>query len=389
MKFKKILLISILIIAFMIILSPVNASELELNQSDSNTILETTNDNNNILTDGNTYNSGGDIESDEDYYDYHNDPTLGRVYGTYYGPYSEPAIVINQFNISSGQITSNNYVTINITFDGVIKSNIFTLDRYPLTIKENNKKIGTVPISSVSNTDYPTDEATPYTFTASFIYKLKNYDADLKLRLCGFESNSLVFKYLDAIPKSNLNENSIIISNKNEIYRSNSSWFNTIDSLEKAINLAEDNSTIYINNIELYSNKELTIDKNLTIIGNNAVINRFKINNIFTVNSNVKFINLTFKNAWDYILNINDECIVENCTFSDTNTKVINNTASLKIIDSKFENINSLTEINDETALTLIYNQNTLEIINSTFTNITLPNMLELNNKSIDTSYII
>ena len=386
---KQTLLIFITIIALLVILSPINASELDLNQSDSSTLLEITSENNSILTDGNSYSIGGDGESDEDYYDFHNDPTIERASGTYHGPYSEPSIVINEFNISLGQVISNNYVTVNVTFDGVIQSNIFTLDRYPLTIKENNKKIGTVPVSSVSNTNYPTDQSTPYKFTASFTYKLKNYDTELKLRLCGFESNTLVFKYIDTIKKFNLNENSIIISNKNENYTSNSSWFNTIDSLENAITLAEDNSTIYLNNIELFSNKEFNINKNLTIIGNNAIINGFKINNMITVNSNVKFINITFKNASNYILNINNDSIIENCTFSDTNIKVINNTASLKIIDSKFENINSVTETNDKTTLTVIYNQNTLEIINSTFTNIALPNTLELNNKIINTSYII
>ncbi len=376
-KKSKITFFILILISLVMMPSMVSASE---NMTDENLQIAADSLENNLLTDNNY---GGVNFPDVD----------GPIYGVYYGPNSEPAIIINEFNISQQDIINNNQVTINVTFDGVIYSNIFTLDRFPLTIKENNVQIGTVSPSSVSNIDYPTDQKTPYKFTALFNYKLKDYTTHLKLRLCGFESNTLVYQYKNTIPTTNLNENSIIIKNKNNTYNSDTTWTNTIDSLEKAINLAQNNATIYLNNIELFSNKHLTINKNITIIGNNAIINGFENANLFNINSNVKLINITFKNASDYMLNINSNSVIENCTFTNTTGKLINNNANLKVINTKFENINTIekaAELEEKTnAHTLIYNQKDMEIVNSTFTNITAPHILEINGNDVETSYII
>ena len=376
-KKSKITFFILILIALVMMPSMVSASE---NMTDENLQIAADSLENNLLTDNNY---GGVNFPDVD----------GPISGIYYGPNGEPAIIINEFNISQQDIINNNQVTINVTFDGIICSNIFTLDRFPLTIKENNVQIGTVSPSSVSNIDYPTDQKTPYKFTALFNYKLKDYTTHLKLRLCGFESNTLVYQYKNTIPTTNLNENSIIIKNKNNTYNSDTTWTNTIDSLEKAINLAQNNATIYLNNIELFSNKQLTINKNITIIGNNAIINGFENANLFNINSNVKLINITFKNASDYMLNINSDSVIENCTFTNTTGKLINNNANLKVINTKFENINTIekaAELEEKTnAHTLIYNQKDMEIVNSTFTNITAPHILEINGNDVETSYII
>lgn len=376
-KKSKITFFILILIALVMIPSMVSASE---NMTNENLQIAADSLENNLLTDNNY---GGGNFPDVD----------GPIYGVYYGPNSEPAIIINEFNISQQDIINNNEVTINVTFDGVIYSNIFTLDRFPLTIKENNVQIGTIGPSSVSNIDYPTDQKTPYKFTALFNYTLKDYTTHLKLRLCGFESNTLVYQYKNTIPTTNLNENSIIIKNKDNTYNSDTTWTNTFDSLEKAINLAQNNATIYLNNIELFSNKQLTINKNITIIGNNAIINGFENANLFNINSNVKLINITFKNASDYMLNINSNSVIENCTFTNTTGKLINNNANLKVINTKFENINTIekaAELEEKTnAHTLIYNQKDMEIVNSTFTNITAPHILEINGNDVETSYII
>ena len=233
-KKSKITFFILILIALVMMPSMVSASE---NMTDENLQIAADSLENNLLTDNNY---GGVNFPDVD----------GPISGIYYGPNGEPAIIINEFNISQQDIINNNQVTINVTFDGIICSNIFTLDRFPLTIKENNVQIGTVSPSSVSNIDYPTDQKTPYKFTALFNYKLKDYTTHLKLRLCGFESNTLVYQYKNTIPTTNLNENSIIIKNKNNTYNSDTTWTNTIDSLEKAINLAQNNATINLNNIE-------------------------------------------------------------------------------------------------------------------------------------------
>lgn len=124
----------------------------------------------------------------------------------------------------------------------------------------------------------------------------------------------------------------------------------------------------------------------MTIIGNNTVINALETPEIFEISSNVKLINITFKNASDYLLNIkNANCTLENCFFRQTNGKVINNTGNLKIINSIFKDINGIETLNKMNSnlntMTLIYNQNNVEIINTTFTNIRLPQYIELNNE--------
>ena len=76
---------------------------------------------------------------------------------------------------------------------------------------------------------------------------------------------------------------------------------------------------------------------------------------------------------------------MENCFFRQTNGKVINNTGNLKIINSIFKDINGIETLNKMNSnlntMTLIYNQNNVEIINTTFTNIRLPQYIELNNE--------
>ena len=134
--------------ALILISSPINASELDSNQTsdDSSTILGISNDNStNDIYGGNTHEYGGGEkdDDDDDYYDFHDDPSMTNfVSGVFYGPYYEPALQINLFEIKAGEVTANNYVTINITFDGRIYANIFTLERYPLKIRENDITIG-------------------------------------------------------------------------------------------------------------------------------------------------------------------------------------------------------------------------------------------------------
>ena len=396
MKIKNFLFISILIISLILVLSPVNASEVALNQStdNSNGILEipyenTTNDD---IYGGNVYDYGEHEDNDE-YYDFHDDPTITDfVSGVFYGPYTEPALQFDQFEITAGEVNANDEVTINVTFDGTIFTNIFTLDRYPLRIQENDITIGKIPKENVSNLDYPTDWGR-YSFNATFNYKLKEGTNELYVRFCGFLSNTLVFKKNTEPALINLNQNSIKIINKNSEYYSDSSWLNNEKSLKKALELVEDNGTVYLNNLEFFTNSKISIDKNITIIGNNTIINALEIPEMFEISSNVKLINITFKNASDYILKNNGNCTLENCIFTQTNGKTINNTGNLKIIDSIFKDINGVKSFNQMNTtlntMTLIYNQNNIEIKNTTFTNITLPEHIELNGKIINSTYLI
>ncbi|WP_223166073.1 Ig-like domain repeat protein [Methanobrevibacter millerae] len=393
----------------MIFLSPINAIELNTNQSidKSNVPLEISNTddfNDEIYASSGQYIDDGNFEyNDSDYYDFSEDPSIDYfVSGVYHGPYKEPAIVIEEFNIDVGDIDANNYVTINVKFNGTICSNIFTLERYPLKIQENDKIIGIIPENTVSNTNYPTDPndsswyavESNYAFTTSFKYKLKDYTADLRLRLCSFSSNVLVFHGSKKPQLTNLNENSIRIINNNKEYTSNSSWLNNEESLKKALELVEDNGIIYLNNMEFYINSKISINKNISIIGNNVTINALETPEIFEIVSNAKLSNINFKNASDYMLNIkNADCTLENCIFTQTNAKIINNAGNLKIINSTFKDIDGIKTFNEmkinHNTFTLINNQNTIEIKNTTFTNIKLPRYIELDDQIVNSSYLI
>lgn len=193
--------------ALILILSPINASELDSNQTsdDSSTILGISNDNStNDIYGGNTHEYGGGEkdDDDDDYYDFHDDPSMTNfVSGVFYGPYYEPALQINLFEIKAGEVTANNYVTINITFDGRIYANIFTLERYPLKIRENDITIGKLTSENMTNIYNPTDPSQmvqEYSFNATFKYKLKENTTELNIRFCGFLSNTLVFNKITA-----------------------------------------------------------------------------------------------------------------------------------------------------------------------------------------------
>ena len=303
-------------------------------------------------------------------------------YGIYNGLNNEPSWIVNDYEIKINKINSNNNVEVFLYFDGISQVTDFTLETYPAYIVENEKIIGQIPTSSVSNTNYPTTYPTPYSFNATFNYTIKNYDTQLKIRLCSLDSNTLVFHKNPYVPQNKLNNNSIIIINKNdEIITSNSNWTNSFNSLENAIKLAENNSIIYLNDLNIYSNEKykngIEISKDITIIGKNVQINCLSNNNLFNITSNVTFKNIIFENTLDYTINVENECVFDNCTFTNTNEKAIKNYGKVKILNSRFININELYKLSKMTSVdnvtAIIYNQNELEIINSTFDNIIMP----------------
>ncbi|SDA67931.1 Ig-like domain-containing protein [Methanobrevibacter millerae] len=308
-------------------------------------------------------------------------------YGTYNGLNNEPAWTINNYEIKINKINSADNVEIFLNFSGITHVTEFTLDDFPAYIVENEETIGKVPLSTVSNKNYPTTIGAPYSFNATFNYALKNYDTELKVKLCSLDSNTLIFHENEFISLSKLTDNSIVIINENgEIITSNSSWTNSIDSLENAIKLANNNSTIYLNDLTLYSDKiknTIEITKNITIIGKNARINGLDNDYLINITSNVNFKNIIFENTYDYIINVENECILDNCTFTDTYGKAINNNGKLKIINSKFSEIKKFQTLSkwktlDNNVTSLIYNQNELEIINTTFNDIILPKKIKI-----------
>ena len=205
------------------------------------------------------------------------------------------------------------------------------------------------------------------------------------------DSNTLVFQKNPFVSQNKLNNDSIIIINENgEIITSNSGWTNSFDFLESAIKITENNGTIYLNDINIYSNKKykngIDITKNITIVGNNVRINGFDNDNLFNIKSNVTFKNIIFENTFDYLINVENTCIFDNCTFTNTYEKVINNNGKVKIINSKFSDINAIYKLSKITGIDniacIINNQNELEIINTTFDNIIMPHKIIINNNT-------
>lgn len=372
MKIKKIILMASLFL-ILISIGHVSAIDNQDNATNSNTLEINEKD---MIT--------ASIEENDE---------IPLGYGTYNGLNNEPAWTVNEYEIKINKIHSANNVEIFLNFSGITQVTEFTLDDFPAYIVENEKTIGKVPLSSVSNTDYPTKIGVPYSFNATFNYTLKNYDTELKVKLCSLDSNTLIFHKTPLNSLIELDDNSIIILNENgEIITPNSSWTNSIDSLENAIKLVENNGIIYLNDLTIYSNnkikKEIEITKNITIIGENTKINGLDNDYLFNIKSNVTFKNIIFENTFDYIINVENECILDNCTFKDTNGKAINNNGKLKIINSKLGEIKKFQTLSKWNTLennitALIYNQNELEIINTTFNNIIMPKKIKImENKS-------
>lgn len=193
---------------------------------------------------------------------------------------------------------------------------------------------------------------------------------------------------------SNSNEIFVDINNGDDS-NDGKSFENPLKSFEKALNLSENNFTIYLANGE-YSglgNTGLTINKSLNIIGNeNTTFNGLNENHIFIIESDltVNFKNINFingnkdpsitdtNNVYGGALEIKrSEVNMDNCKFINNildfnNDKykyggAISNLGDLTITNSYFYN-NSIISSNSKTSFGgAIYNKGNLSIRNSSF----------------------
>ena len=81
------------------------------------------------------------------------------------------------------------------------------------------------------------------------------------------DSNTLIFQKLHKVTYTNLTTDSIIIDNN---FYSDNSWVNSIESIQKALDLVKTNGTIYISNINKKEIKTIVYNKTVTLIGNNT-----------------------------------------------------------------------------------------------------------------------
>ena len=181
--------------------------------------------------------------------------------------------------------------------------------------------------------------------------------------------------------------------NSNQTVYGNTLPDDSLDSLREIIETTNDNETINIDNTELNASDNfipITINKSLSIIGENTTINGNGNGNLFIINNNVTIKNLKFTNTITYSIVNNGNLILENCTFIDIWENAINNTGNLKIIGSTFEDIKPIYRNDNIDSVAqyylnkcVIYNTGTLTINSSKFDNITNPNQITFNNKTI------
>ena len=261
-----------------------------------------------------------------------------------------------------------------------------------LKIYENNTQIGQLILGQQNIPPYKYydgNEANIYTCDITFPYHVQ-YKTGLTVFVFGVYSNVLSFDKLQTTQLTNLTSNSININNR---IHSNSSWTNSIKSIQKAIELAQNGDTIYLSNINILSNlkETVSINKNITIIGNNATFNGLEQESIFKIASNaqVTLINLTFTNTTNCVIDNGGNLNIINTTFKTMIGKAITNTKTLKITNTTIEDIDPIychpKIIPQETTLEngIIENTGKLEITDSIFNNITLPTEIQITKNSM------
>ena len=378
---KKRIILILLIIGIILTISTVNATE-DIQDPYNQTVI---NINENIEI--NEYNQDNIIIGDKEH-----EPIIQN--NNYY--YSEGndiyrtklTLTINDtttFN-TTGNITLNIHMTSHLRCDEKYFNNT------ALKIYDNNTQIGQLILGQQNIPPYKYydgNEANIYTCDITFPYHVQ-YKTGLKVFVFGVYSNVLSFDKLQTTQLTNLTSNSININNR---IHSNSSWTNSIKSIQKAIELAQNGDTIYLSNINILSNlkETVSINKNITIIGNNATFNGLEQESIFKIASNaqVTLINLTFTNTTNCVIDNSGNLNIINTTFKTIIGKAITNTKTLKITNTTIEDTGPIYYhpkiIPQETTLEngIIENTGQLEITDSVFNNITLPTEIQITKNSM------
>ena len=264
--------------------------------------------------------------------------------------------------------TSNFETTGNITINMYFRFETPTYDgfnAYDINIYENNTIIQKL---NIGEQNLP--EITNYKYSANVQFNYTVHpESYLTTSLFGIYSNTLHFKEIKNINLTDLNNSQIIID---DIYLSNK-WNNSIKSFEKALNLAMDNGTIILNNINFQqdTSETIQINKNISIIGKNASFILEKTKTLLEIQPNTKvtLVNLTFKGNNYYIISNKGNLKLINCTFKDNNLGLINNYNQLELEDCKIEDINQFYQTKPTNTNGLITNIKTLKITNTNFNN--------------------
>ena len=396
MKNRKIILILILGL-FFIALSNVNAednSTVTLNHSNTEDIGISEADST-IDTDESNQNSA-DIVKIKDYNQKYtsidNTNKVGEnVYiGSKY-PSIENTITVND----TSEFNKTGNITVNIHVTGKFTMGEKEFNKTYLIIYENNTIISQKTLNELNLPPYQ-HFTTPgnYTFDISFPYHVQD-KSRLQVYIFGIFSNTIVFEKLNKIQLTNLTNNNIIIDNK---IRSNNNWTNSINSIKKALDLVENEGTIYLSNLNIIhdQNENILINKSVTIIGNNVTFNGFEKESLFNITNNAKvtFVNLTITNTTSYSINTEGKVNLINCTFKNILGRAINNTGILELLNITFTPDSiyqhpKITNLKSNLNNSLIYNKGLLKIENCTFKQISLQNQIITNKNNITWDSII
>ena len=396
MKNRKIILILILGL-FFIALSNVNAednSTVTLNHSNTEDIGISEADSA-IDTDESNQNSA-DIVKIKDYNQKYtpidNTNKVGEnVYiGSKY-PSIENTITVND----TGEFNKTGNITVNIHVTGKFTMGEKEFNKTYLIIYENNTIISQKTLNELNLPPYQ-HFTTPgnYTFDISFPYHVQD-KSRLQVYIFGIFSNTIVFEKLNKIQLTNLTNNNIIIDNK---IRSNNNWTNSINSIKKALDLVENEGTIYLSNLNIIhdQNENILINKSVTIIGNNVTFNGFEKESLFNITNNAKvtFVNLTITNTTSYSINTEGKVNLINCTFKNILGRAINNTGILELLNITFTTDSiyqhpKITNLKSNLNNSLIYNKGLLKIENCTFKQISIQNQIITNKNNITWDSII
>ena len=396
MKNRKIILILILGL-FFIALSNVNAednSTVTLNHSNTEDIGISEADST-IDTDESNQNSA-DIVKIKDYNQKYtsldNTNKVGEnVYiGSKY-PSIENTITVND----TSEFNKTGNITVNIHVTGKFTMGEKEFNKTYLIIYENNTIISQKTLNELNLPPYQ-HFTTPgnYTFDISFPYHVQD-KSRLQIYIFGIFSNTIVFEKLNKIQLTNLTNNNIIIDNK---IRSNNNWTNSINSIKKALDLVENEGTIYLSNLNIIhdQNENILINKSVTIIGNNVTFNGFEKESLFNITNNAKvtFVNLTITNTTSYSINTEGKVNLINCTFKNILGRAINNTGILELLNITFTTDSiyqhpKITNLKSNLNNSLIYNKGLLKIENCTFKQISLQNQIITNKNNITWDSII
>ena len=396
MKNRKIILILILGL-FFIALSNVNAednSTVTLNHSNTEDIGISEADST-IDTDESNQNSA-DIVKIKDYNQKYtsidNTNKVGEnVYiGSKY-PSIENTITVND----TSEFNKTGNITVNIHVTGKFTMGEKEFNKTYLIIYENNTIISQKTLNELNLPPYQ-HFTTPgnYTFDISFPYHVQD-KSRLQVYIFGIFSNTIVFEKLNKIQLTNLTNNNIIIDNK---IRSNNNWTNSINSIKKALDLVENEGTIYLSNLNIIhdQNENILINKSVTIIGNNVTFNGFEKESLFNITNNAKvtFVNLTITNTTSYSINTEGKVNLINCTFKNILGRAINNTGILELLNITFTTDSiyqhpKITNLKSNLNNSLIYNKGLLKIENCTFKQISLQNQIITNKNNITWDSII